>query len=961
MYQAIDVTLSPASEDSARVKVSGPDIDIELELAPRKKQLFARTLIPEITDPIKVEAHLITGTSQEFTGTFDLLPKKKWRIHILHFSHTDTGYTDLPSRVARNHGRFLRKILDYCRETDDYPDEARFRWTSETGYQFLNGWERLDESEKTEMVQRIKEGRIEVAPIYLAHTAELYDYEVLHRTLEEMTRFGKRHGVTFTSGMNTDITGLPWGLVKILANYGIRYLTTAVNATRGRAPDIPRPVWWEANDGSEVLLYNSDPKNAYIEGATTGFVDGIEKISDKLPRYLERYENSDFPYDVIGFRTAGQNADNAGPVRLVPDIIKEWNENWDFPKAISSTNGAFMADMDENWGDIIPRIRKAWPDWWMDTFGTVAKVTAICRMGHNDLWTGETMASLASVLGSEEDYPHEEVRDALANLTLADEIDTCASQGVTEPDCLQSQGQLHEQHAFGYKGAITSEEVHGIGRENLFGQLEADSSSVLVFNSASWTRDSAVELAIPKSLLNGSQPELITDSGQRIPLQQTGSKGLDIFFQFVAAELPALGFRRFKLEFVDSAVNSQKSEYDALGNTILENDYYRISFNDVGTVKELIDKSTARNLAGSEQDFGFNDLIYEATEGGRPPISFDRFLGPKGDREIDLDFMEYAHWMFPDRFPERDTKFIRTRPEKSTIIHHAKGEVFEEITIHTEFGAVTRADRTIRIYNNLKRVDFILEMDKAEVRDAEAFYIAFPFKMENFQIELENAYSFLTPESGQMPESSRDWYLAQRFIRLWDDDTQIIWSPIEAPLVQLGDIQSGKWLHNLDMEKPTIMSWPMNNYWWTNVPASQGGWNYRFAYSITSGSTSEGRREAFQYGWDHHMPAESHFFEESQEGYPLPEGLLDLSSDDVVLTAFKQSLDGSGYILRLYEISGKAKKFSLIWNGPKISSGCLVDGAEKTIKTIEVLDNRIDLEIQAEGILSINLEFGESA
>lgn len=87
-------------------------------------------------------------------------------MHIIHFSHTDTGYTDLPSRIIRIHGDFIKKVLDYCRATDAYPDDARFCWNIETGYQFKNGWERLSPDQQHELLRRIKQGRIELTPIF---------------------------------------------------------------------------------------------------------------------------------------------------------------------------------------------------------------------------------------------------------------------------------------------------------------------------------------------------------------------------------------------------------------------------------------------------------------------------------------------------------------------------------------------------------------------------------------------------------------------------------------------------------------------------------------------------------------------------------------------------------------------------------------------------------------------------
>ena len=118
MQQAVDVSLYGFADKTATtVSLSGSGIEEAVNLELRRDHLFGRVLIPEIVKPIEVVAK-IEGNDLYASGTFELKPKKKWRIHILHFSHTDTGYTDLPSRVARNHGRFLKEILDYCKETD---------------------------------------------------------------------------------------------------------------------------------------------------------------------------------------------------------------------------------------------------------------------------------------------------------------------------------------------------------------------------------------------------------------------------------------------------------------------------------------------------------------------------------------------------------------------------------------------------------------------------------------------------------------------------------------------------------------------------------------------------------------------------------------------------------------------------------------------------------------------------
>jgi len=48
--------------------------------------------------------------------------------------------------------------------------------------------------------------------------------------------------------------------------------------------------------------------------------------------------------------------------------------------------------------------------------------------------------------------------------------------------------------------------------------------------------------------------------------------------------------------------------------------------------------------------------------------------------------------------------------------------------------------------------------------------------------------------------------------------------------VQVNGINTGKWQETLPPHNGLVMSWVMNNYWFTNFPAAQGGgfaWRYR--------------------------------------------------------------------------------------------------------------------------------------
>jgi len=62
---------------------------------------------------------------------------------------------------------------------------------------------------------------------------------------------------------------------------------------------------------------------------------------------------------------------------------------------------------------------------------------------------------------------------------------------------------------------------------------------------------------------------------------------------------------------------------------------------------------------------------------------------------------------------------------------------------------------------------------------------------------------------------------------------------------------------------------------------------------------------------------------------PAREPRLRLSTDDVVVTGFKPADDGGGWIVRLYNVSGKDARVSLAWSTPAPSVLRLSDTSER--------------------------------
>ena len=63
------------------------------------------------------------------------------QLDLIHFSHTDYGFTDHPAVCRDLQVRYLDLAIDTARTTRHLPDDARFRWTAETTVAVDDWWQ----------------------------------------------------------------------------------------------------------------------------------------------------------------------------------------------------------------------------------------------------------------------------------------------------------------------------------------------------------------------------------------------------------------------------------------------------------------------------------------------------------------------------------------------------------------------------------------------------------------------------------------------------------------------------------------------------------------------------------------------------------------------------------------------------------------------------------------------------
>ena len=96
---------------------------------------------------------------------------------------------------------------------------------------------------------------------------------------------------------------------------------------------------------------------------------------------------------------------------------------------------------------------------------------------------------------------------------------------------------------------------------------------------------------------------------------------------------------------------------------------------------------------------------------------------------------------------------------------------------------------------------------------------------------MDVGWAAVRPELDQIPASCKNWFSVQRWVDISNDRYGVTWSPVDAPLVEVGGITANLigsqtnpdvWIQHLQPSQ-TIYSWVMNNHWHTNYRAEQEG------------------------------------------------------------------------------------------------------------------------------------------
>lgn len=182
-----------------------------------------------VTKPTQIELKVVASTFS-MKNNITLNPVKKWKIKFIQHNHTDIGYTRSQTDILAEHLRYIDYALDYCDATDNYPDNAKFRWTCEASWPVDEYLKCRPASQVERLIKRINEGRIEVTGMYF-NFDEIPDEKILAASLAAAGRI-KEKGIPVTLAMQDDVNGIGWCLNDYFNQMGIKYLNMGTHGHR---------------------------------------------------------------------------------------------------------------------------------------------------------------------------------------------------------------------------------------------------------------------------------------------------------------------------------------------------------------------------------------------------------------------------------------------------------------------------------------------------------------------------------------------------------------------------------------------------------------------------------------------------------------------------------------------------------------------------------------------------------
>lgn len=774
--------------------------------------------VPVTDKPVPVVLYVAGGKDPVYRGIFT--PRRRWLVYALPMEQADFGYNDLPARTLEWENRFIDKTLQIQKQ---YPS---YSFTLDAAANLESYLATRDEKHGNELLGHLKTGEWGMNALYANFFTGLSTPEELYRTLDFSLQASRKYGFTLDSASQTDEPSITWALPQVLADAGIKYLTNGSDPIRGALNPIGHlnfhsPFYWEAPTGAKVLVWSGISYTAVddmtwggwnLESAQSGtYSPSILGLTRSLPLFLSQYDRDDFPFDAV--LLFGLHNDEI-PMRHWgdADVIDMWNREYAYPKIIPATQRDFFTHITANFSDKIETYRGDGGAYWEDEAGADARIAAMIRTSQMLLAAAEKFESIATWLQPHLKIDRQPFDTAWKNILLADSYVWSDANSFRRPESYRTRGGEAAHRAWAEAALQQTSDLQLVAMDKVAELVNADQQGTVVFNPESWPRSDFFDFEVELD-------QVLVDpaTGQTIPCGVMKSFKDYQEVRCWASDVPGMGYK-FYATARGKVPPSEAIFLDRSAPTV-DNKYYKVQLDSqTGAVAHLFDKSTGQDLVNSSSDYRLNEYLY--VSGGDPGDFIKGSL--KDNRILAADVTLPLPRLEVHRAALTDVLQARRFPWGTVITIRSRAENTPEIV------------STITLLDMKKQVNIHNEVSKTATLKKEGVYFAFPFALRQPQMKYQGATAWVDPETDMLPGANRQWFTTQGGVWGKGADNSIAWATVDAPLVTLEDINQGLWPESIQTRNGALFSYVMNNYWYTDTPAQQGG-RFTFRYALTSG------------------------------------------------------------------------------------------------------------------------------
>ncbi|TCO55889.1 polysaccharide lyase family protein [Actinocrispum wychmicini] len=799
LHELVDVYVTfPAGQRPSAVVADGRRYAVESDRTFGQHRV--RITVAEFTGQRLLPVEVV-GPAGSTLSVHQLTPCRKWTLHLIPHVHLDLGYTDYQGKVVELHSRNLDRALEILRGTPDY----RFMVD---GSMILDQYLRSrGPAAANRVLDAVRSGTLSLNAYYALFLTGLASLEECCRATYLSARLAEEYDLPVTYANLTDVPSYSHAMPSLLRAAGIEAFMGVQNHTRGGNADSDlahrqSPCVWEGPDGAELLTYFADSYNQLRFLATDP--PTTVSLASTLPHYLSFYDRPDYlPTDlpIVGMHSDNEDLDDGEAT-----FVRRWNELYEWPRLRWST----PADYFETVAPLahrLPRWKGDGGSYWEDGAGTAAVIVATYRAAQSLLPAVESLHALVATDATPS--ARDALDDAWAHLLIGCEHTWTSTHASKHPHSQQAIDQLawKRHHVESAARLATDEARRGVSR--LAERISMPGPGLVVYNSASWARPGVVTAEIPPD-------RMVTDEdGHELPAEREPVDGLDRL-RVTVPEVPAFGYRvlpiRPRTHRTAPSVTPAPSTLTA-ARWELELDPA------TSRVTRLTHRSSGVRLVDAERDargWALGELLYVTGGGGED----DRGLDPHNRTSL-----------FDAKVP--------LPPPQLSIVPASLGPA--ELA-RTPGGWVIRSSGhapsiplvrwELRLYDDSDRVDVEIFLSKQRVLAKESVYVAFLFALTDPVVRFDRHLGWVDPAVDHTPGACNEWFTASNVVAVTGTEGTVLWSTPDTPLFTVGEVVSGRWPTSFQPDS-ALLSWAMNNYWFTNTPASQDGaltLHYSFEY-----------------------------------------------------------------------------------------------------------------------------------